>query len=183
MATICFDIKRVDDEYVCIQHCDLNKFEYEYHLGFSFYPRTRKHKNHWWLEDKKYRYVWIVVEKDKDTGIERIVWACNDKVWLNHTIRSMFADRSIRIVKLPFNRIKHRVSLFNNMAAIWETNDMKDKFQLYCPADLNEKHHIYSDHYEEIEPKITGTAEIDGKIIEFKERQFKWIPPKYLEEE
>ena len=30
MSTICFDIKRVDENYVCIQHCNTNYFEYGY---------------------------------------------------------------------------------------------------------------------------------------------------------
>ena len=43
---------------------------------------------------------------------------------------------------------------------------------------INEKHHVYADHYEEIEPKVEV---VDG--YEFKTRQFKWIPPKYIGEE
>ena len=89
MSTICFDIKRVDDNYVCIQHCNTNAFEYEYHLPLSFYPRKRKGEEHWWLTDNKYRYVWVVVEKE-ESGIERLVWACNDKVWLNSSVKEFF---------------------------------------------------------------------------------------------
>ena len=78
MSTICFDIKRVDENYVCIQHCNINYFEYEYHLSLSFWNKTDGRKKHWWLTDKKYRYIWLLVGKDHN-GIERIFYACNDK--------------------------------------------------------------------------------------------------------
>lgn len=180
MSTICFDIKRVDDDYVCIQHCGMNEFTYQYHLPLSFYPRERKGKEHWWLEDKKYRYVWIAIKKEKETGIERPVWACNDKIWFNSAVKEFFKDDEIRVLKLPFDE---KVSTGNkNFPYRYETTDLKNRFKLYCPVDLNEKHHIYADHYEEIESTIDKVVELDnGKKFEFKTRQFKWIPPKQLE--
>lgn len=172
MSTICFDIKRVDDDYVCIQHCELNKFDYECHLGFSFFPRKEKS----WLEDKYYKYVWVVIEK-ADSGIEEIVWACNDKRWLNRTIKLFFKNKDIRIIKLPFHHVKERVTLQEDTTIpIYETTNLKDKFKLYCPVELNEKHHVYTDCFQEIEP----TERRLGDFV-YKERQFKWMPPKYLE--
>lgn len=186
MSTICFDIKRVDDNYVCINRCNIDTFEYEYHLPLSFYPRKRKGRDHWWLTDKKYRYVWLLVGKD-ETGIERIFYACNDKVWLNSSLKEYTKEnrstlvrefKDIRIVKLPFEQVDKVVEINKNFVPIYKTNNLKNKFKLWCPLDLNEKHHIYADHYEEIEPSITC---VDG--FEFKERRFKWIPPKYLDKE
>ena len=178
MSTICFDIKRVDENYVCIQHCNTNKFEYEYHIPFSFYPRQRKGKDHWWLADKYYRYVWLLVGKD-ETGIEQIFWACNDKLWTNHAIREynfrQFTD--IRVVKLPFERVEHIAKIGGEEIPIYITTDLGSAFKLWCPVELNEKHHVYADHYEEIEPTVT---EVDG--FEFKERNFQWVPPKMLGE-
>lgn len=182
MSTMCFDIKRVDDNYVCIQHCNSNVFEYEYHLPLSFYPRQRRGKNNWWLEDKKYRYVWVVVEK-QDTGIEKPIWTCNDKIWLNSTVKLYFRDKNIRIIKLPFESITDGVELSDGTKIpSYKTTDLKDKFKLYCPVDLNEKYHVYTDHYEEIEPKIEEEIELDGQKTIFKRRQFKWVAPKMLGE-
>jgi hypothetical protein len=180
MSTICFDIKRVDDDYVCIHHCDTNTFGYEYHLPLSFYPRKRKGEDHWWLVDKKYRYVWIVVGRDNITNIDRIFWACNDKIWLNNTIRSFKEDwkrfyTNIRIIKLPF-QIKEKYEYDHKEYTRFVTSDLKDRFKIYCPVALNEKYHIYTDHYEEdefIEEKI-------GETI-FMTKTYKWIPPKQLE--
>ena len=177
MATICFDIKRVDDNYVCIQHCNTNVFEYNYHLPLSFYPRERNGKNCWWLKDKYYRYVWIVVEKDK-SGIERIAWACNDKVWLNKSIKQFFSDKEIRVIKLPFEHVLFTRQMSDGTKIpIYETTDLGGTFKIWCPIDLNEKYHIYADGYEEVEPTVTYA---DG--FEFRERNFKWIPPKMLGE-
>lgn len=150
MSTICFDIKRVDDDYVCIQHCNTNYFEYEYHLPLSFYPRKRKGKDHWWIIDKKYRYVWILVGKDMVTGIETIFWACNDKVWLNHILKIFKSEWAscyayIRIVKLPFES-KEKFMYKGKEHTRFVTSDLKDKFKLYCPVALNKQYHVY---YEE----------------------------------
>ena len=176
MSTVCFDIKRVDDNYVCIQHCNTDTFQYQYHLPLSFYPRKRKEEDRWWLTDKKYRYIWIVIEKE-DSGIEKPVWACNDKIWLNRSIKEFFKDKNIRIIKLPFE-IKDKYTYDNKDYVRFVTNDLSDNFKLYCPIDLNEKYHTYYDHYEEIEPTIEI---IEG--FEFKTRNFKWVPPKMLGEE
>lgn len=192
MATICFDIKRVDENYVCIQHCNMNHFEYQYHLPFSFYPREINGKEHWWLNDNKYRYVWIVIGKDSEAeDIEKIIWACNDKRWLNNSLKyftknydhpnSFTKCKDIKIIKLPF---EEKVKTDNiNFPYRYISTDMQDKFKLYCPMNLNEKYHIYTDHYEEVESEIEAVIEIDEEKQEFKRRKFKWIAPKYLNEE
>lgn len=175
MSTICFDIKRVDDDYVCIQHCDFNEFDYEYHLPLSFYPREIKGKENWWLTDKYYMYVWIALEKS-ESGIEKIVWACNDKRWFNSSIKMFFNDKEIRVIKLPFRHVIKRVTINDTVIPIYETTNLKDRFKIYCPVALNEKYHIYTDHYEEdetIEEKIDETT--------FMTKTYKWIPPKQLE--
>lgn len=175
MSTICFDIKRVDDDYVCIQHCDLNEFNYQYHLPLSFYPRKINGKEHWWLTDKYYKYVWIALEK-LESGIEEIVWACNDKRWFNSAIKVFFKDKEIRVIKLPFNHVIKRVTIDDIVVPVYETTNLKDRFKIYCPVSLNEKYHIYTDHYEEdksIEKKIGDET--------FMTKTYKWIPPKQLE--
>ena len=178
MATICFDIKRVDENYVCIQHCNTNYFEYEYHLPLSFWGRTNGRKKHWWLSDKKYRYVWLLVGKDQ-SGIERIFYACNDKVWTNkvkrdHEMGSCFEDyKDIRFIKLPFEYISGYGCLPDGTKfPHYKTNDMQDQFKLWCPIEANEKHHVYAAGYKEVEPTIDKWG--------FKTRHFEWIPPEYL---
>ena len=181
MSTICFDIKRVDENYVCIQHCNTNYFEYEYHLPLSFWNKTDGRKKHWWLTDKKYRYVWLLVGKDQN-GIERIFYACNDKVWTNKAKREYEAGRyfgdyaDIRFIKLPFERITG-YGCFSDGTKFprYETNDMQDQFKLWCPVDLNEKHHTYAAGYKEVEPIEDEWG--------FKMRRFEWIPPEYLKKD
>jgi len=152
MATICFDLKRVDGQHICIQHCQINKFEYNYHIPFQFINTTNNRKKHWWLEDKTYKYVWILIGTDY-SGSERIFFACNDKIWTNQVKKQYdsndpyFAHYSnIRIVKLPFeHKIKYYNDFFKEQRIKYNTNNLKDQYRIYCPVTLNNKYDLYKE--------------------------------------
>ena len=177
MSTICFDIKRKNKDYVCIQHCGINAFEYSCHLPFSFRDGGRKRS---YKIDSQYKYVYLLTGKD-ETGIERIFFATNSLNLFKKTQKSCekgnaYADYSrIRAIELPFEKISGTRYIEN--LGIWvndyETNDMQGEIELYCPIKKNEKYHVYCDRYEETETTYNECG--------FPQRNFVWYPPKDLE--
>lgn len=175
MSTICFDIKRVNKNYVCIQHCDIDHFEYEYHLPFS-HRETKEEKT----ED--FRYVYILVGRDDD-NVDKIFYACNNKKWFDKVKEQCDKKEAwtdyhlIREMKLPYQKMigKRYLENLNLWVRDFDINDMQDNFKLWCPIKKNEKLHIYAEGYKELEPIYDEFG--------FKQRRFEWIAPKYLNEE
>lgn len=140
MATICFDLQRIDDEYMAIRHVKFGTSEYNCHRPLHFTNHTNKVKKHWWLEDKHYKYIWVLIGYKKD-NCEDICFVCNDKVWTNQVKRkyekkeTFFNDYvSLRIVKIPFEKKIGTSSNFN--IPIYKENDLGDDFVLYVPEKI-----------------------------------------------
>ena len=132
MSTICFDIKRKDENYLCIQHAELNKFEYSTHLPFFFWAKS---ENNWYDETETERFVYLLVGKDeKYNGIERILFACNDKNDCDNKITEIENCYDLREIKLPLWKISHKyVPELNREITFSNENDMMDRILLYCP--------------------------------------------------
>ena len=161
MSTICFDIKRCDENNVCIQHADLNFFEYEKHLPFSFksYDDSRND----YVQDENVVCIYVLVGEDKDyEGIETLLFSSNS---LSNCIlcKKRYQHeryKNLKILELP---------LWKKEGLRYIQNDMKDQIKIYCPEKLNEKYHVYASEYKKIE-------ETEGDFP-----KYQWVPPLPLE--
>ena len=141
MSTICFDLQRIDDDYVAIRHVKFGTSEYNCHRALHFTNHTNKVKKNWWLEDSRYKYIWVLIGYRKE-DYEEICFVCNDKVWTNQVKRSYDKQEygrkdyiSTRIVKIPFEKLKTTNKTWK--FRIYEENDLGDKFVLYIPKRKN----------------------------------------------
>ena len=145
MSTICFDLQRLDHDYVAIKHVKEGTSEYNCHRGLHFTNETNGRKKSCWLHDKKYRYIWVLIGYHKD-GYEEICFVCNDKVWTNRVKRNYEkggdGDLSLnrynsfthfRIVKIPFDKVDHYVCMNGWTFPHYITNDLGEDFVLYQP--------------------------------------------------
>ena len=142
MSTICFDLQRLDNNYVAIKHVKFGTSEYNYHRALHFTNHTNGVKKNWWLEDSKYKYIWVLVGYTKD-DYEEICFVCNDKVWTNRVKRSydkkerFYQDYiSTRIIKIPFEKVggwslEHKFKLYKE-------NDLGENFVLYIPENIRQ---------------------------------------------
>lgn len=158
MSTICFDIKRVDDNYVSITHCESNKFEYSHHLPFSYWGTVTDYDTY--PEDSQYRYVWVLVGKHKEYGgIEVIRWVTDSykhMLEVLHERQDKTSDdydpniSDYRIIKLPWDKKETVfVEALKRYFERYSENDLQDQFKLYCPKKLNEKYRVYGTYTRE----------------------------------
>ena len=141
MSTICFDLQRIDDDYVAIRHVKFGTSEYNCHRALHFTNHTNKVKKNWWRTDRHYKYMWVLIGYTKQ-DYEEICFVCNDKVWTNQVKKQYdrkefpFRDYiSTRIIKVPFEK-QTGVSP-NWHIPIYKENDLGDKFVLYIPKSKN----------------------------------------------
>ena len=158
MSTICFDIKRCDENHLCIQKGDLNAFEYQEHLPFSFKPYEDPKNDY--VEDETYRCVYILIGKNNDyEGAEEILFATNSLgccIYQKRLKSKIEKWTDLRVQEVP---------LWIKNGALWAENDLKNQITLYCPEKINEKYHIYASGYKKISEDSEGPP------------KFEWIPP------
>lgn len=143
MSTICFDLQRIDDDYVAIRRVKFGTSEYNCHRALHFTNHTNKVKKNWWLEDYKYKYIWVLIGYTKQ-DYEEICFVCNDKVWTNQVQRDyakggVYSSEyiSTRIVKIPFEKTDGWS--LDHKFRIYKENDLGDNFVLYIPKNKNVK--------------------------------------------
>lgn len=206
MSTICFDIRRADDQHVCIKYGDLNHFDLPKHLPFAY-----------WNQDKPYperrgkRYVYAVVVRDLDyDGIERILFATNSKMALTnflreytHPIRGFLSFalkrprylmgwfrygrarclknrrkyRHPRVLKLPLWDIKKEKFNFPDGRSFYGTTSK--------PHDMGDEFKLYCPVDLNKKHKVYGTYRHIGQTKTWygSHDNYEWVPPKGVNEE
>lgn len=145
MATICFDLQRLDHDYVAIRHIKHGTSEYNCHRALHFTNETNGRKKSCWLHDKKYRYIWVLIGYYK-YEYEEICFVCNDKIWTNRAkryyengiISGSKSYSNFRIVKIPFEKIDHYVCINGWTLPQYVINDLGDNYVLYSPIEEGE---------------------------------------------
>lgn len=167
MSTMCFDIRRVDDDHVCIYRAGHNAFGYAYHLPESSWNNLLDEDN-----TKYYRYQYIIVGKDMGYGgIERIMFSTCDR---NHAydVLSEYEKGTgylhhenvteYRLIRFPiyrnvyFTKDHKRYTMFGDKKFYFhrqESNILHDSVKLYCPVGLNRKHRVYWEYSDRRKPK------------------------------
>ena len=167
MSTMCFDIRRVDDDYVCIYRAGHNAFQYSYHIPESSYNNLLEEDN-----TKYYRYHYVIVGKDQsDGGIERIIFSTCDKKHAHDVLKEYKDENSwmhhaditdYRLIRFPIYKYKYfikdhkRYTMFGDTKYYFHSqtsNILHDSVKLYCPVDLNRKHKVYWEYSDRRKPK------------------------------
>lgn len=154
MSTMCIDIRRVNDDYVCIYQAEHNHFSWPTHLPQSSWNGVDPKD-----EDNNYFYNYFLVAKNYYYGdIEMILYSSRDR---NHTYKILkeckkgkksalfYFDtcHDYRVIRVPIYRyVPFRVKLedgnvYNGRRQV--INKLKDEYRLYCPKDLNKKYKVY----------------------------------------
>ena len=153
MSTMCIDVRRVNDDYVCIYQAEHDHFSFSTHLAQSSWNEKS-------IEDDKgdYYYNYFIVAKDEHyKNIEVILYSSCDKKHtyeilngcLRRDERALFYYEychDYRIIRVPiYKYIPYTAKL---SSGVWhghrqKINKLGDEFKLYCPKDLNKKYRVY----------------------------------------
>ena len=158
MSTMCIDIRRVNDDYVCIYQAEHDHFSFPTHLSQSSWNDIDEDDN-----DMKFYYNYFIVAKDTHyENIEVILYSSCDK---NHTYKLLeecqkrdkdalfFFENcyDYRVIRVPIYKYIPYTAKLNSGVWHWhrrKINKLCDEFKLYCPKDLNKKYRVYGTYDE-----------------------------------
>ena len=159
MSTICIDVKRVDDNYVCIYQAEHNHFAWSTHLPQSSWNNIIEDD-----ADNNYRYNYFIVAKNSECGdIEEIIYSSFDKTHTYDILKgcqdknsdALYYDEryhDYRIIRVAIYRfIPYSIKLEDgkiHRGYALKVNKLKDEYKLYCPKDLNKKYRVYGTYGE-----------------------------------
>ena len=154
MSTMCVDIRRVDDDYVCIYRAEHNHFDWSEHLGQSSWDDIDPGDS-----DGKFDYNYFLIAKDINAGdIERLIYSSRDKKRSYEILDDIQKRRNgalfyyprchdYRLIRVPiYKYTPFSVRLSNGeiyKGHRQKVNKLQDEYKLYCPVKANKKYRIY----------------------------------------